>query len=218
VVKAVGGKVLSGSKDQKVAIITAGGGNFKLEKFVDLGASFPNSLDFFQGKLIAGLRNGTILEMKDVLETEEPAQKTLMESHFDGETWGLSLVNGQEKILTSGDDNKYMLIDYNTFSVERSGKLATEKSNNPVKCTASTTGVLAPNQQSRSIAYNKTFNHIAVSDNYGEVTIKSFADFNSEPIATLSEPTEWNEVMRYSPCDKFLAVGSHDNRVYVYAI
>lgn len=111
-----------------------------------------------------------------------------------------------------------MLIDFNNFSVERSGKLSVEASKKAIKSTASTTGVLAPNQQSRSVAYNKTFNHIAVSDNYGEVVIKPFADFNAEPIATLTEPQEWSEVMRYSPCDKFLAVGSHDNRVWVYAI
>jgi WD40 repeat protein len=34
----------------------------------------------------------------------------------------------------------------------------------------------------------------------------------------LKEANEWNEVIRYSPCEKYLAVGSHDNRVYVYEI
>ena len=37
VVAASGGKLLSGSKDKKVAIISAAGGAFKLDKFVDLG-------------------------------------------------------------------------------------------------------------------------------------------------------------------------------------
>jgi hypothetical protein len=34
----------------------------------------------------------------------------------------------------------------------------------------------------------------------------------------MKDAKEWNEVMRYSPCEKFLAVGSHDNYVYVYEI
>jgi len=34
----------------------------------------------------------------------------------------------------------------------------------------------------------------------------------------MKDPNEWNEVMRYSPCENFLAVGSHDNYVYVYEI
>ena len=34
----------------------------------------------------------------------------------------------------------------------------------------------------------------------------------------MKDAQEWNEVMRYSPCENFLAVGSHDNYVYVYEI
>jgi hypothetical protein len=60
-VNASGGKILAGSKDHKVAIITAAGGAFKLDKFVDLGASFPKALDFYNGNLLAGLRNGSIV-------------------------------------------------------------------------------------------------------------------------------------------------------------
>jgi len=78
-------------------------------------------------------------------------------------------------------------------------------------------GVLAPNQQARSIAYSKKHGHVAVSDNYGEVTIRKFEDFDAE-VQSLTEPQEWNEVMRYSPCEKYLGVGSHDNKVYIYVI
>jgi WD40 repeat protein len=34
----------------------------------------------------------------------------------------------------------------------------------------------------------------------------------------LSQPQEWNEVIRYSPCGAYLAVGSHDNKVYIYNV
>jgi len=41
-------------------------------------------------------------------------------------------------------------------------------------------GKLAANQQARSIAYSKKHGHVAVSDNYGEVTIRKFDDFDAE--------------------------------------
>jgi len=34
------GYLLSGGKDKKIAIISTAGGNFKLEKFIDLASSF----------------------------------------------------------------------------------------------------------------------------------------------------------------------------------
>ena len=71
VVAAANGKLLSGSKDKKVAIISAGGGSWKLDKFVDLGQSFPKALDWQNGNLLAGLRNGTIVEVKAALDSEE---------------------------------------------------------------------------------------------------------------------------------------------------
>jgi len=70
-VACVSGKVLVGCKDKKVAIISAAGGNFSLDKFVNLGESFPKALDFHNGNLIAGMRNGTILEFKNVMEGAE---------------------------------------------------------------------------------------------------------------------------------------------------
>lgn len=56
------GFLISGGKDKKIAIISTQGGNFKLEKLVDLGASFVRSIDFFNGNLLVGLKNGSIVE------------------------------------------------------------------------------------------------------------------------------------------------------------
>ena len=78
-------------------------------------------------------------------------------------------------------------------------------------------GVLAPNQQARSIAYSKKLGHVAVSNNFGAVSIRKFDDFDEE-VCQLTEPDEWNEVMSYSPDETMLAVGSHDNRVYIYKV
>lgn len=37
-------------------------------------------------------------------------------------------------------------------------------------------------------------------------------------VQTLLEPQEWCEVLKYSPSEDYLAVGSHDNSIYVYEV
>ena len=72
-----GNKLISAAKDGKVAIGT--GGNFKLEKSIDLtGVSAISmlpwinvkSLDFYKGNLLIGLKNGTIMEYLSVLDAD----------------------------------------------------------------------------------------------------------------------------------------------------
>jgi len=99
------GKLISGSKDSKIALINRSGDNFKLEKIVDLGymaLKYPKSLDFLNNNLLIGLRNGSIMEIQNVLD-EKSETKILMQSHFEGETWGLAVF--ENKFITSGGDN-----------------------------------------------------------------------------------------------------------------
>ena len=70
--------------------------------------------------------------------------------------------------------------------------------------------------QGRSIAFNEKYQHLAVSNNNGDVTILDYKDF-SKRLAFLRDPMEWNEVMAYSPDQEYLAVGSHDDKVYIYS-
>jgi len=58
---------------------------------------------------------------------------------------------------------------------------------------------------------------MVVCSNLGKVSIRDFSDLDKK-IASLKESAEWCEVARYSPCEKFLATGSHDNNVYVYTV
>lgn len=73
------------------------------------------------------------------------------------------------------------------------------------------------NKQSRALAYSPKWGHIAVASNYGKVSIRDFKDFDTK-IQTLKNAEEWCEMIKYSPCEKYLATGSHDNQVYVYEI
>lgn len=75
-----GGKLISGSKDQKIAIISIGtGGNFKLDKLIDLATIpiltslplvVPKSVDYFNGNLLVGFRNGTVIQIKGAIDAE----------------------------------------------------------------------------------------------------------------------------------------------------
>jgi hypothetical protein len=51
----------------------------------------------------------------------------------------------------------------------------------------------------------------------GKVSIREYKDF-SKKVASLKDAQEWSEAVRYSPCQNFLAVGSHDNHIFIYSI
>jgi WD40 repeat protein len=71
-------------------------------------------------------------------------------------------------------------------------------------------------------------NHLAVGHNDGTVTIRAVEGLEANKgqelinldniIQTLTNSQEWIECMRYSPSLTKLAVGSHDNKIYVYSI
>ena len=200
--------------------MSATGGNFKLEKFVDISSSFPRSIDFFNGNLLVGLRNGSILEFKDVMTSDSPVENCLVQSHFEGEVWGLEVVAGQNKVITSGDDNKIMMYDYSTRTFDRKGTVSDHKSTNAKKIkevTASSMSLYPANQQARAVCVSLRHNHLVVCSNMGKVSVRDFNDFDRK-VATLKDAQEWCECVRYSPCEKFLAFASHDNVLYVYAV
>jgi hypothetical protein len=128
-----GSKLIAGSKDQKISIITiASGGNFKLEKLIDLSAIpalgglpliLPKSVDFFNGNLIVGLRNGSIIEIKSALDTAPQEAKVLVQSHFEGEAWGLETLD-DGTVVTCGDDNRVMMFDSISRQFVRGAKIS----------------------------------------------------------------------------------------------
>lgn len=79
-------------------------GDYILDKTIDFDSSFPKAIDFFNGKLLVGLRNGTILE----IDAASEEKKTLLASHHEGEAWGLAIMDESNQFLTVGDDNKLM--------------------------------------------------------------------------------------------------------------
>ena len=82
--------------------------------------------------------------------------------------------------------------------------------------------------QSRAVAYDKTLKHLAVAGNTGLVTIREvdWAKVDAREAGSLDKikyklfkdvkKAEWIEAMGYSPDSKNLAVGSHDNMIYIF--
>ena len=177
-------------------------------------------MDYLDGKILVGHDNGRIV----TLDIEGRNEQLVTTAHHDGECWGLEVIPEQGTFLTCGDDNEFHEISIREKRVLRSGKVWLPEHNdgkpyetNKIRSTASTLSSLPAHQQARAIAYSKHHCHLAVSNNNGDLGIFSYNDF-SKKIATLLAPREWCEVMRYSPDGNFLAVGSHDDSVYVYAI
>lgn len=113
-----------------------------------------------------------------------------------------------------------MMYDYETHAFERKGTVSDHKSGNAAKLkavTASSMSIYPGNQQARAVCFSAKHNHVVVCSNTGKVSVRDFNDFDKK-IASLKDAQEWCEAARYSPCEKFLAFGSHDNNLYVYAV
>jgi hypothetical protein len=136
-------------------VYSANGGEITLEKSFDLEGSHAKSLDYFNGKILVGLRNGSIWEINEA----SGEKKLLLASHHEGESWGLEVVPEDKAIMTVGDDNKVMVFDYANRRFLRQGTLSEKKQPKNAakakKVTASTLSQYPPNQQGRSVAYCK---------------------------------------------------------------
>jgi WD40 repeat protein len=137
-----------------------------------------------------------------------------MSSHSDGEVWGLS-VPTDDLVLTSADDNQIL-----GWSVSQRMKIASGTVSNTVRKLkrrgASSLTSFPDSQCSRAISFNPSNGHVAIGHNDGTMTVRAGIDKLDEVIATLTDSREWIEAMQYSPCGTMLAVGSHDNNIYIY--
>lgn len=198
------GKLFSGGKDGKVCMIDTA--SLTVEKTFDFGNPV-RAVDCFNEKLVVGLRNGTIYHC-DLGDFDN--KQAIMHSHCEGEVWGLD-VKYPETVITSGDDNQ--IISWSVTKRKRADCWeVTDRKANSKRGGASTLSLLKDSQCARAVAFSKD-DLAAVGANDGCVIIKHL-DGNDKK--TLSDSSEWIEVLRYSPDGKTLAVGSHDNNIYLY--
>lgn len=114
------GKLISGGKDNRIVIYNAKGGEYSQEKVIDFETSYARSIDYFNDRILVGLRNGSIYEINEA--TEE--KKHIMASHHEGEAWGLEVVPEDKIVLTIGDDNKVMVFDYENKRFIKKGTIS----------------------------------------------------------------------------------------------
>lgn len=118
--------------------------------------------------------------------------------------------------MTTCDDNKIMVWD--PTSKRCIAKDLINKQAGPKKKIggASTLSVYPPNQCARAVAIGKN-GHVAIGVNDGELQIRGGLSNISTIVAKKHNSKEWIEVLRYSPDGASLAVGSHDNNIYIYS-
>ena len=119
-------------------------------------------------KLIVGQRDGTITCRSGENNTD------IMNSHSDGEVWGLAQkVDGT--IITSGDDKKVMMWDPTTRKHLKTCAVSSRK-NKSKRGHASTLSRLPESQCSRAVATNDSW--LAVAGNDGAVSIRNCSNPN----------------------------------------
>jgi WD40 repeat protein len=115
-----------------------------------------------------------------------------MESHSDGEVWGLTRIDNKT-VATSCDDNKVKIWNLESRKCIATGKIS-DSQKNAKKGGAGTLSQLPASQCSRALAYNSGNDHLAVAHNDGTVTIRTSKDPNTVKF-TMQDSSEWIEVM-----------------------
>jgi WD40 repeat protein len=232
--KADGELALVGGNDKTLTIYKHAGGDLTKLWAVSCDAA-PRAVDMFNGNILIGLKNGSICEMPYTGSNASTKPNVVMTSHCDGEVWGLDVVSlggGELRMLTSADDNRVLAYNPKTKMVLAEGVVnqpATKKVKDKggFRGGASSMSSQPANCQSRCVAYNDTLKHMAVADNKGIVTIRDldWAAVDARQPGSLDQVKKtlfkeikkaaWIEVMVFSPDSKYLAVGSHDDQIYL---
>lgn len=199
-------KILAGGKDSIIVLDS----NLAKTGNIAVGAQV-RALDTDGTNILVGLRDGTILEVS----SDGSNNNILMQSHSDGEAWGLAICPHTGLVVTSCDDNKIMTWDPQARKCVATAIINQVPGVKKKIGGASTLSVFPPNQQGRAVGISSKNGHVAVGVNNGEVHIYSDAKA-LELVKSFKHSAEWIEVIQYSPDASKLAVGSHDNNIYIY--
>jgi WD40 repeat protein len=146
-----------------------------------------------------------------VLNPGTKSVRPVVESHSDGEVWGLA-VGPNNLVATCGDDNRIRVWDvYRRQCIHAAPIEYTAGDPNPPGVGASTLATTAPNQQARAIAISPANGAVVIGCNDGHFSVRRGLTSISEVVHTGHGPSEWIEVMKFSPNGRWLAIGSHDN-------
>lgn len=221
--------ILTGGNDNKIILWS-----LKLKKLLTLEADASiRSLDYMGSSLLYSTSKGTIakriIKIENNKAEEKPnSEEVIMMSHNSGEAWGLAIY--KHYIYSCGDDNQLFVWNMKTRQVDEAYTLWTKemekkdgveaklkRNYSKKKMTASTLSKKDPPYQARALAVSNKNKHIAIAFNDTKIVIKSLYALDSY-LHVLYDLDEWSECLEYNPDETRLAVGSHDNKIYVYDI
>jgi WD40 repeat protein len=168
----------------------------------------PRAADMIGNLVAVGDLNGGITLYKDGAEVDSWL------GHHEGEVWGIDLIDNH--IITTGDDNKVILWDYNKRKAVQVACINKKpgqklKDNVPSKLKG------PDNQSSRAVCYNPASKEVAISTSNGELHIRDIGSIDKDK-KVISCSKRWIECMCYSPKGDMLAVGTHANELFVYSV
>ncbi|KAJ3094520.1 Echinoderm microtubule-associated protein-like 5 [Phlyctochytrium planicorne] len=157
------------------------------------------------GSLLVGLENSTLLEIKNVAKGGNPA--LLLEGHSAlklEELWGAATdPHNDNEFVTAGDDSAVF-----KRTVKEKKTIAKAKLNGKL----------------RSIAYSADSKLLAVGNDSGDMFLLKSSDLST--VATkkyevregIKSKIHAVEVLKFSPNGKYLAVGTHDDVIYIWEV
>jgi len=201
------GKLYSGGKDGNV-LVTDTASSSQVAK-IQFG-SLIRAIDVSGSEMVVGLRNGNIVRAGE----DGSNQRIVMESHSDGEIWGLGYAN--DRVVTTADDNKVKVYDTVKATCVASGKITDDVRR--IKHGASSLSKKPASQCARACDINPSNGHIAIGCNDGYFRVRESLDNIDNEIYSDRNSKQWIEAIQYSPDGTKVAVGSHDNKIRVYDV
>lgn len=170
-------------------------------------------LDFGRNTLVVGTRGTSIHQLSSldgtaiVAKVSDGTEIPALPGHFRNELHGLSVCSAKERFCTTGDDGMLRVWDLPRHYQILSHELETS---------------------SRACAYSQDGSYIAVGLGSGgtgrrhkkDGTLLVFED-RGQSIELIYETRDTKQsisVLRFSPDDQSLVVGSHDNSIYIYDV
>jgi len=189
-----GGGLVSGGKDGLVILWSESLVKqrvFDLNDFKsDVIRKEVRSVCCMEQKVLVGAYSSEILEL-DLATGED---RLILSGHYGGELWGLDNNPVTSNVCTVGDDG--LMCVWDTKKCERVG-----------------VGLLGG--KARSVSYNDDGTFIAVGMYSGNVVVFEDGSGKLTKKVDVKIAKEWIQVLKYSPDGSHLAVGSHDNCIYL---
>lgn len=139
----------------------------QVENSIDFNGVLIRAIDVMNNQALVGLRDGSIYNV----DLQSSAKRAIMESHSDGEVWGLAIPN-DDLVLTTGDDNQIRAWSVTQRKCIARGKVS-DTARNLKRRGASSLTQFPDSQCARAIAYCPQKGHVAVGHNDGVLTIRA---------------------------------------------